>query len=133
IYQCVGTDDDDEFFDHILLSQAHKSFVIDLLIGTHAVSKKLDHQDDQDENTVDPIYIESTLFLFIVFAIVVFHLLLFVFVFGDHGITPQTFQVIKFTGFAKKNMYDGGEIIQGKDRKSTRLNSSHVKISYAVF
>src|SRR5690606_41671844 len=25
------------------------------------------------------------------------------------------------------------QIIEGKDRKSTRLNSSHVKISYAVF
>src|SRR5207253_10211353 len=28
---------------------------------------------------------------------------------------------------------DGGSIRQGEDRKSTRLNSSHVAISYAVF
>src|SRR5690606_40361855 len=27
----------------------------------------------------------------------------------------------------------GGEMVLGTDRKSTRLNSSHVKISYAVF
>src|SRR5690606_39357843 len=28
---------------------------------------------------------------------------------------------------------DGVELVFGRDRKSTRLNSSHVKISYAVF
>src|SRR5690606_41240605 len=28
---------------------------------------------------------------------------------------------------------EGGEAESGRDRKSTRLNSSHVKISYAVF
>src|SRR5690606_40258925 len=28
---------------------------------------------------------------------------------------------------------DGGDAVAGQDRKSTRLNSSHVKISYAVF
>src|SRR5690606_41430480 len=27
----------------------------------------------------------------------------------------------------------GGDLAEGEDRKSTRLNSSHVKISYAVF
>src|SRR5690606_41191192 len=27
----------------------------------------------------------------------------------------------------------GGDLSRGQDRKSTRLNSSHVKISYAVF
>src|SRR5690606_39782364 len=33
----------------------------------------------------------------------------------------------------KKLARDGGEEPHAKDRKSTRLNSSHVKISYAVF
>src|SRR5690606_40414192 len=35
------------------------------------------------------------------------------------------------TGAAQ--LVDGGHVLQSVDRKSTRLNSSHVKISYAVF
>src|SRR5690554_1921740 len=35
--------------------------------------------------------------------------------------------------FAKGRWSDVGQIILGLDRKSTRLNSSHVRISYAVF
>src|SRR5690606_40202783 len=50
-------------------------------------------------------------------------------VIGHLGLTPQTVNVL------------GGYRVQGKDeaaskkldRKSTRLNSSHVKMSYAVF
>src|SRR5690606_41947899 len=33
----------------------------------------------------------------------------------------------------RRNLDRIAEIAAGKDRKSTRLNSSHVKISYAVF
>src|SRR5690606_41713177 len=37
-------------------------------------------------------------------------------------------------GAASAGIRDGvGEILLAQDRKSTRLNSSHVKISYAVF
>src|SRR5690606_41982792 len=34
---------------------------------------------------------------------------------------------------ADGGLADVGELVVGQDRKSTRLNSSHVKISYAVF
>src|SRR5690606_42080510 len=34
---------------------------------------------------------------------------------------------------ATEKQVEKDEILIGKDRKSTRLNSSHVKISYAVF
>src|SRR5436309_7588525 len=36
------------------------------------------------------------------------------------------------TGFIVASIYAVG-MLRGRDRKSTRLNSSHVKISYAVF
>src|SRR3989442_2315118 len=32
-----------------------------------------------------------------------------------------------------ESFHGGSECLRGKDRKSTRLNSSHVRISYAVF
>src|SRR5438067_7848065 len=35
--------------------------------------------------------------------------------------------------FAKKNTVRNASRLPGSDRKSTRLNSSHVSISYAVF
>src|SRR5258707_2502120 len=35
--------------------------------------------------------------------------------------------------FPQKKLRDGDELVLGKDRKSTRLNSSHANISYAVF
>src|SRR5690625_6802313 len=35
--------------------------------------------------------------------------------------------------FSKDNITEDLIVIAGKDRKSTRLNSSHVAISYAVF
>src|SRR5436309_10344709 len=41
---------------------------------------------------------------------------------GEHGVLP---------GARKRRHHRGGRRVQ--DRKSTRLNSSHVKISYAVF
>src|SRR5207249_7290520 len=37
------------------------------------------------------------------------------------------------TFFGSKGVYTAGTTVSGKDRKSTRLNSSHVSISYAVF
>src|SRR5437868_13011281 len=36
-------------------------------------------------------------------------------------------------GIAGSVGYDGGKQLKGRDRKSTRLNSCHVSISYAVF
>src|SRR5690606_39419422 len=36
-------------------------------------------------------------------------------------------------GAYSRPLTSGGEVLDGGDRKSTRLNSSHVKISYAVF
>src|SRR5690625_5781553 len=41
--------------------------------------------------------------------------------------TQQDILLIHFTG------YDSIDSVEGLDRKSTRLNSSHVAISYAVF
>src|SRR5690606_21182208 len=50
---------------------------------------------------------------------------------GEHGYRNQVGHILAVAAHA------GGEDIAarrgGKDRKSTRLNSSHVKISYAVF
>src|SRR5690606_16244717 len=48
---------------------------------------------------------------------------------GSGGI--QTIE--KFTDFQLHIEWMPPTVIQGEDRKSTRLNSSHVKISYAVF
>src|SRR3712207_6883492 len=36
-------------------------------------------------------------------------------------------------GEGRDGAHDGGPLRTGKDRKSTRLNSSHANISYAVF
>src|SRR3712207_8087055 len=49
---------------------------------------------------------------------------------GDNGAGKSTL-LKTITGFHRP---DGGRIlIEGEDRKSTRLNSSHANISYAVF
>src|SRR5690606_40410460 len=42
----------------------------------------------------------------------------------------ETFDAIKESTYSKIFFWDN---FMGEDRKSTRLNSSHVKISYAVF
>src|SRR5690606_41857179 len=59
------------------------------------------------------------------------------------GVTAGTFGVMSAVGyFTKKDLTSFGRlmmmgligiILASLDRKSTRLNSSHVKISYAVF
>src|SRR5690606_41433438 len=49
---------------------------------------------------------------------------------GGAGFTPSaTGLVVDYFGEARDRMVG----LFGRDRKSTRLNSSHVKISYAVF
>src|SRR5690606_8190738 len=49
-----------------------------------------------------------------------------------HPIRPDSYQEIG--NFYTATVYEkGAEVIRMQDRKSTRLNSSHVKISYAVF
>src|SRR3712207_8764527 len=45
----------------------------------------------------------------------------------------DTFINIGICGTVNKNVSRGDLIIGNKDRKSTRLNSSHANISYAVF
>src|SRR5690606_40616876 len=45
---------------------------------------------------------------------------------------PVSAQAVR-TGLATVELPGRFQIIPGQDRKSTRLNSSHVKISYAVF
>src|SRR5690606_36500639 len=49
--------------------------------------------------------------------------------------TPNLFQAVQFTASSANSLsVDKGAIgLSGGNRKSTRLNSSHVKISYAVF
>src|SRR5690554_2033478 len=50
--------------------------------------------------------------------------------------TPGQAIQVNFTSFDLENSYDNLSIYDGNstgDRKSTRLNSSHVRISYAVF
>src|SRR5688500_19624641 len=37
------------------------------------------------------------------------------------------------TGYKRKRGFEGGQMPLHRDRKSTRLNSSHLVISYAVF
>src|SRR5690625_6265295 len=51
----------------------------------------------------------------------------------DEGVKLQIAYPVRFSGpiAELKAMIDNGEL--GEDRKSTRLNSSHVAISYAVF
>src|SRR5690606_4623215 len=41
--------------------------------------------------------------------------------------------IVAGTGIAAMHYSDGPSVLPYSDRKSTRLNSSHVKISYAVF
>src|SRR5690606_21972172 len=41
--------------------------------------------------------------------------------------------LFNYYGYYTGSFYPREPFISGKDRKSTRLNSSHVKISYAVF
>src|SRR5690606_40092067 len=52
----------------------------------------------------------------------------------DHGAVPAS---LNYRGFPKSICTSVNHVvchgIPGPDRKSTRLNSSHVKISYAVF
>src|SRR5690606_40714538 len=60
---------------------------------------------------------------------------------GGPSLTPTSFgQSLGRAGMAGMNAYNQGlqqsvqnALLKRKDRKSTRLNSSHVKISYAVF
>src|SRR5690349_23207635 len=47
----------------------------------------------------------------------------------DHMRHPVTDEIKEVTG----ELYELREIVEPLDRKSTRLNSSHVEISYAVF
>src|SRR3712207_7643806 len=55
------------------------------------------------------------------------------------GLAPRLVKVLRqFVGTASQHLRPGGEDLpcvrrQGGDRKSTRLNSSHANISYAVF
>src|SRR5690606_8682932 len=42
-------------------------------------------------------------------------------------------EALAYTGYTRQALGLGGTNYDTKDRKSTRLNSSHVKISYAVF
>src|SRR5436305_8910646 len=55
----------------------------------------------------------------------------------DTALLPGRVGIAKegFDGEAMKQPMTGelGAIVEGEDRKSTRLNSSHVRISYAVF
>src|SRR5690606_40979807 len=47
------------------------------------------------------------------------------------GTLDSNLRLVNFTAASGPVVYRGG--LFGEDRKSTRLNSSHVKISYAVF
>src|SRR5690606_40743893 len=53
----------------------------------------------------------------------------------EEGATPTTtaFQVSPTGGLEYGTDFFLGDVVGVEDRKSTRLNSSHVKISYAVF
>src|SRR3712207_7954950 len=51
---------------------------------------------------------------------------------GPHGDTGLTGRKIIVDTYGGKGAHGGGAF-SGKDRKSTRLNSSHANISYAVF
>src|SRR5690606_41429306 len=51
---------------------------------------------------------------------------------GEHYLTPQEVEERKRFEEQKKALEARAERLR-RDRKSTRLNSSHVKISYAVF
>ena len=52
--------------------------------------------------------------------------------FSDYHNAPRRQYVVNLSGTAEFECADGSKI-QMEDRKSTRLNSSHALISYAVF
>src|SRR5690625_6510039 len=49
-----------------------------------------------------------------------------------HGVVPPR-QVVQAADLLGVDVAKGGALVPAGDRKSTRLNSSHVAISYAVF
>src|SRR5690606_41757829 len=53
----------------------------------------------------------------------------------DHQRLADRLPALAAAGAARQDRraFLAGELDRGEDRKSTRLNSSHVKISYAVF
>src|SRR5699024_659778 len=52
---------------------------------------------------------------------------------GDHPIEGQQEMINQLLDIRKNYAYGEQDTYMEKDRKSTRLNSSHVSISYAVF
>src|SRR5690606_41806031 len=51
----------------------------------------------------------------------------------DGGMTLSVYMDVEDLKAINVGIGDGNYLPDGRDRKSTRLNSSHVKISYAVF
>src|SRR5690606_39771752 len=49
------------------------------------------------------------------------------------GNIRQLYNVVRQNVALSRSPVISGELVKNSDRKSTRLNSSHVKISYAVF
>src|SRR6516225_6281913 len=49
------------------------------------------------------------------------------------AIQPRTLEVLAGFGVTDELVAAGNRAVQLRDRKSTRLNSSHMSISYAVF
>src|SRR5436305_6620680 len=54
-------------------------------------------------------------------------------VIGHVGLTPQAVNALGGYGARGRSNAEHAQILDDADRKSTRLNSSHVRISYAVF
>src|SRR5256886_10241321 len=52
---------------------------------------------------------------------------------GDGKVVLEAHRMVEFGNEAKEKEYLAAAPITVKDRKSTRLNSSHSQISYAVF
>src|SRR5207245_5085007 len=52
---------------------------------------------------------------------------------GDQLIVEARIRADNWTDKQGEKQYDHSFVVQGLDRKSTRLNSSHGSISYAVF
>src|SRR5256886_7850413 len=52
---------------------------------------------------------------------------------GDYSATANSDVVVITAGFPRKPGMSRDDLLKAKDRKSTRLNSSHSQISYAVF
>src|SRR5699024_12151939 len=50
-----------------------------------------------------------------------------------HSLLYQLFAVLYTSQISRKPYFPEGYCLSSQDRKSTRLNSSHVSISYAVF